>query len=70
MADFRQCQQESGCADIMLGRGALADPLLPRKVRGEAGGGWPELVPAVATYWYGVRERVRRCMPAAASSSG
>ena len=58
VADFRQCQQESGCADIMLGRGALADPLLPRKVRGEAGGGWPELVPAVATYWYGVRERV------------
>ena len=58
VADFRQCQQESGCADIMLGRGALADPLLPRKVRGEASGGWPELVPAVATYWYGVRERV------------
>jgi hypothetical protein len=58
VADFRQCQQESGCADIMLGRGALADPLLPRKVRGEAAGGWPELVPAVATYWYGVRERV------------
>ena len=58
VADFRQCQQESGCADIMLGRGALADPLLPRKVRGEETGGWPELVPAVATYWYGVRERV------------
>ncbi|MDD2885229.1 MAG: tRNA-dihydrouridine synthase family protein [Dechloromonas sp.] len=56
--DFRNCQQLSGCADIMLGRGALADPLLPRKVRGEATGGWAELVPAVATYWFGVRERV------------
>ena len=58
VADFRQCQQESGCADIMLGRGALADPLLPRKVRGEATGGWAALLPSVATYWRGVRERV------------
>lgn len=58
VADFRQCQLESGCADIMLGRGALADPLLPRKVRGEATGGWEELVPSIATYWLGVRQRV------------
>lgn len=58
VADFRQCQLESGCQDIMLGRGALADPLLPRKVRGEATGGWAELIPAVATYWQGVRQRV------------
>ena len=58
VADFHQCQQESGCADIMLGRGALADPLLPRKVRGEDTGGWEELVPSVATYWRGVRQRV------------
>lgn len=57
--DFRNCQQASGCADVMLGRGALADPLLPRKVRGEATGGWPELVPAVAAYWLGVRQRVQ-----------
>lgn len=56
--DFRQCQSESGCEDVMIGRGALADPLLPRKVRGLETGGWAELVPSVATYWYGVRERV------------
>ncbi len=58
VADFRQCQQESGCADVMLGRGALADPLLPRKVRGETTGGWGELIPSLETYWLGVRERV------------
>ncbi|WP_295006815.1 tRNA-dihydrouridine synthase [uncultured Dechloromonas sp.] len=58
VADFRQCQLESGCSDVMIGRGALADPLLPRKVRGEATGGWEELLPSVATYWRGVRERV------------
>ena len=59
--DFRNCQAQSGCADIMLGRGALADPLLPRKVRGEAisiDSGWAELIPAIATYWFGVRQRV------------
>lgn len=62
VADFRQCQLESGCADVMLGRGALADPLLPRKVRGEAefdkNSDWEELLPSVATYWLGVRQRV------------
>ena len=29
--DFARCQQETGCADIMLGRGAIADPLLARR---------------------------------------
>jgi tRNA-dihydrouridine synthase C len=56
--DFRACQRESGCADVMIGRGALADPLLARRVRGEEVGGWAELVPSVATYWHGVRRRV------------
>jgi tRNA-dihydrouridine synthase C len=55
--DFRACQRESGCADVMIGRGALADPLLARRVRGEAVGGWADLVPSVATYWHGVRGR-------------
>lgn len=58
LEDYRSCQALSGCADVMLGRGALADPLLPRKIRGEATGGWAELLPALATYWHGVRQRV------------
>ncbi|MER2540506.1 MAG: dihydrouridine synthase, partial [Azonexus sp.] len=52
------CQQETGCPDIMLGRGAIADPLLARRVRGEAVGGWAEVAPGVATYWLGVRRKV------------
>ncbi len=56
--DYHRIRAESGCADVMLGRGALADPLLPRKLRGELTGGWAELIPSVATYWRGVRERV------------
>ncbi|RIX42039.1 MAG: dihydrouridine synthase [Rhodocyclales bacterium GT-UBC] len=56
--DFRNCQQVSGCEDIMLGRGVIADPLLPRQVRGEATGGWAEVAPGVADYWLGVRRKV------------
>ena len=56
--DFRNCQQATGCADIMLGRGAIADPLLARRVRGEPTGGWAEIAPGVAAYWLGVRQKV------------
>ncbi len=58
VADYRRCQEESGCQDVMLGRGAIADPLLPRRIRGESVAGWPELIPALAAYWLGVRQRV------------
>ena len=43
----------------MLGRGALADPLLARRVRGEPAGGWEDIRPALASYWIGVRGKVR-----------
>ncbi len=56
--DFARCQQETGCEDIMLGRGAVADPLLARRVRGEVVGGWAEILPSVGDYWLGVRRKV------------
>jgi len=56
--DFVRCQQETGCADIMLGRGAIADPLLARRVRGDETGGWEEVIPGIAAYWQGVRRKV------------
>jgi len=56
--DFGNCQLATGCADIMLGRGAIADPLLARRVRGEQTGGWAEVGPGVAAYWLGVRRKV------------
>ncbi|MGE5470933.1 MAG: tRNA dihydrouridine synthase [Bacteroidota bacterium] len=57
--DFARCQQETGCPDIMIGRGAVADPLLARKVRGEAVGGWvEEILPGVADYWLGIKQKV------------
>ncbi len=56
--DLARCQEETGCPDIMLGRGAIADPLLARRVRGEAVGGWDEVSRGVADYWLGVRRKV------------
>ncbi|MCL2345743.1 MAG: tRNA-dihydrouridine synthase [Desulfobulbus sp.] len=60
--DYRACQAATGCADIMIGRGAVADPLLARRARGEqvgeASNGWDEVVPGVAAYWLGVRRQV------------
>lgn len=35
--DFRQCREETGSIHFMLGRGALADPRLPRQVAAELG---------------------------------
>jgi tRNA-dihydrouridine synthase C len=51
---FRRCRAETGCRHFMLGRGALADPLLAVRVAGELGLLPPE-PPAVAraTDWPG-----------------
>lgn len=35
--DFRRCRDVTGCVHFMLGRGALADPRLPRRVAAELG---------------------------------
>ena len=41
--EFRRCREETGCIHFMLGRGALANPLLSRQVARELG-----LLPYVA----------------------
>jgi tRNA-dihydrouridine synthase C len=37
VADFQRCRDVTGCRHFMLGRGALADPRLPRRVAAELG---------------------------------
>lgn len=44
-ADGRRCAQETGCDALMLGRGALCRPDLPRLVRAELDGGHIEPLP-------------------------
>ncbi|MDP2821281.1 MAG: tRNA-dihydrouridine synthase [Sulfuritalea sp.] len=56
VADYRAICAATGCSDVMLGRGAVADPLLARRIR--AGGeehatdaDWEELQGMIAEFW-------------------
>ena len=53
LADARRCQAESGCASLMLGRGAVADPGLALRIaRPQVPAlGWDRLLPLLQTYW-------------------
>ena len=64
MADYRRCRAVSGCTDVMLGRGAVADPFLARRIRadgefGDPGDDWPELAPLLTEFWQRVRARLQ-----------
>lgn len=66
VADWRQIREVSGCADVMLGRGAVADPLLARRIKGEEIAGaaaWALVAPALGEFWRGVtaRRELRHC---------
>ena len=62
--DALRCQAESGCADLMLGRGIVADPGLAWRIRkawaerqgepvpaGYRDVQWPDLLPALQRFW-------------------
>ncbi|MEP4148478.1 MAG: tRNA-dihydrouridine synthase [Halioglobus sp.] len=56
-ADALRCQQVSGCEDLMLGRGALCRPDLPRLVKAAANNEamnplpWGEIVPLILQFY-------------------
>ena len=61
--DWRRCRAVSGCADVMLGRGAVSDPYLARRIRGDAAPvptaeEWAALLPHLAAFWRGVLAKV------------
>ncbi|GAA5183719.1 tRNA dihydrouridine(16) synthase DusC [Niveibacterium umoris] len=60
--DWRRCRSESGRSDVMLGRGAVADPFLARRIRGTAPATlaecWSELLGLLAVYWRAVLTKV------------
>ena len=53
LADAQRCRAESGCAGLMLGRGAVADPGLALAIAapGVPVAGWDRLLPLLAAYW-------------------
>ncbi|NVJ91849.1 MAG: tRNA-dihydrouridine synthase family protein [Methylocystaceae bacterium] len=48
--DARMCRDISGCADIMIGRGAIARPSLAREIKGGDFAEWPEVLGWLVTY--------------------
>lgn len=61
--DWRRCRATSGCEDVMLGRGAVSDPWLARRIRGTAAPAptadeWHALLPHIAAFWRGVQAKV------------
>jgi tRNA-dihydrouridine synthase C len=67
VADYWRCRAEAGCATVMLGRGALADPFLASRIRqslrgneenGASDEDWPLIWPLLQEYWTLVRDNV------------
>ena len=58
--DARRCRDISGCEDIMLGRGAVANPALALMIRGqrEAGLSWPEVQQLLQHFWLAVELQI------------
>ncbi|WP_375592348.1 tRNA-dihydrouridine synthase [Chitiniphilus eburneus] len=49
--DFARCRAISGCEDVMLGRGMVADPGLARTVKSGERAGWAEVEPLLRPFW-------------------
>lgn len=67
VADHARCRSVSGCADVMIGRGAVADPLLASRIRAaldgrpwlrEAADEWQAVGVLVAEFWRQVKLRI------------
>jgi tRNA-dihydrouridine synthase C len=68
VADYRRCREVSGCAGVMLGRGAVADPFLVQRIRQDAAGrrtddtgspeDWARLSALLREFWQRMRLRV------------
>lgn len=60
--DWQRCREISGVNAAMLGRGAVSDPFLVRRIRGEAAeepdsGEWRALRPEIVRYWQRIQTR-------------
>lgn len=62
VADYHASRATTGCDDIMLGRGAVADPLLARRIRGDADADaadhWPTVMGMIIDFWSQIQKKV------------
>ncbi|CAB3782524.1 tRNA-dihydrouridine(16) synthase [Paraburkholderia ultramafica] len=63
VADWERCRAVSGCADVMIGRGAVSDPFLALRIRGlmdpfPSNGEWQDVLRYIAGYLKQLQARV------------
>jgi tRNA-dihydrouridine synthase C len=62
VADYRAIRAATGCDGVMLGRGAVADPLLARRIRsgdeGDPAARWPVVAEMIGDFWAQVQKKV------------
>lgn len=62
VGDYHALRAISGCRDVMLGRGAVADPLLASRIRGRCvdapKADWPRIHAMLLDYWDMVQRKV------------
>ncbi len=62
VADYHASRAATGCDDVMLGRGAVADPLLALRIRGSAdadpAGHWPLVAEMIVDFWSQIQRKV------------
>ena len=58
--DARRCRQISTCEDIMIGRGAVANPALALQIRGQRNHllSWPEMHVLLSDFWCDVEQHI------------
>ncbi|CAN7296660.1 tRNA-dihydrouridine(16) synthase [compost metagenome] len=66
VADWERCRAVSGCADVMIGRGAVSDPFLALRIRGLMDSApsdeeWPLVLRQIATYLKKLHARIASC---------
>ncbi|MCC8401752.1 tRNA-dihydrouridine synthase [Paraburkholderia sp. MMS20-SJTN17] len=62
VADWQRCRAVSGCADVMIGRGAVSDPFLAQRIRGlmdpcPSADEWQQVLRSIVGYLIKLRAR-------------
>ncbi|WP_324778161.1 tRNA dihydrouridine synthase, partial [Ralstonia pickettii] len=63
VADWARCRAVSGCSDVMIGRGAVSDPFLAQRIRGQmdeapSAAEWPIVLGYLADYLKKLHARI------------
>ncbi len=66
VADWERCRAVSGCDDVMIGRGAVSDPFLAQRIRGQmeqtpSDAEWPLVLRYLVDYLKMLHARIAAC---------